>query len=88
MEIPEWIHGDPVEFQFLDGDIRRLATCGTDRHVRVSVNPGVDPRGSGGVSVPGRGHPAFSHVHGDLMRLSVPGCYVGNLLLADLINIQ
>ncbi len=60
-----WHGRDPVysvDFQFLDGDIRRLATCGTDRHVRVSVNPGVDPRGSGVVSVPRWGHPTFSHL--------------------------
>ena len=36
-----WHGRDPVygvDFQFLGGDIRRLATCGTDRHVRVSVH--------------------------------------------------
>ena len=34
-----WHGRDPVystDFQRLKGDICRLATCGTDRHIRVS----------------------------------------------------
>ena len=44
-----WHGRDPVysvDFQFLNGDIRRLATCGTDRHVRVSIMAAVTYRSS------------------------------------------
>ena len=35
-----WHGRDPiysVDFQYIKGSIQRLATCGTDRHIRVNI---------------------------------------------------